>query len=65
MANIFDFDTNSFLALPVKERISLCKRCAERAQQLAAPRLARDWLRPGVIPILRVSRVRGPGLRTR
>jgi hypothetical protein len=35
MADIFDFDTDSFLALPVRERISLCKRFAERAQQLA------------------------------
>ena len=43
MADIFDFDTDSFLALPVKERISLCKRFAERAQQLAADTADRSF----------------------
>jgi len=32
----FDFDAETFLALSVKQRVDLCKRWAERAQELAS-----------------------------
>jgi len=35
MANNLSFDATAFLVLSVKERVELCKRMAERAQELA------------------------------
>jgi len=35
MANKLSFDAATFLALSLKERVELCKRLAERAQELA------------------------------
>ena len=54
MADNLDFDAETFLALPVKDRVRLCKRLAERAQELADAadptyrvgylEIARNWL---------------------
>ena len=54
MADNLDFDAETFLALPVKDRVHLCKRLAERAQELADAaepmyrvsylEIARSWL---------------------
>ncbi len=54
MAVNLDFDAETFLILPVKDRVHLCKRLAERAQELAdaaEPKyrvsyleIARNWL---------------------
>ena len=35
MATELSFDAEAFLALPLEERVHLCKRLAERAQELA------------------------------
>jgi len=35
MATELTFDAETFLALPINERINLCKRLAARAQELA------------------------------
>ena len=54
MADNLDFDAETFLALPVKDRVHLCRRLAERAQELADAagpmfrvgylEIARNWL---------------------
>ena len=54
MADNLDFDAETFLALPIKDRVHLCKRLAERAQELADAaepmyresylEIARSWL---------------------
>jgi len=35
MAHQLSFDAEQFLAMPVKDRVQLCRQMAERAQELA------------------------------